>query len=110
MFLDNNFYTHISFSLPRGLLDNQGRLHQNGEMRLTTGTDELYLQRDSRSLENPAYGTLVMLSRVILRLGDLSPLAPEELEGLFLIDWQYLQDFYNSINPPEAALSTTGEL
>jgi hypothetical protein len=50
-----------------------------------------------------------MLSRVILQLGDKSPLTPEDLEGLFLLDWQYLQDFYDLINPSEAALSATGE-
>lgn len=78
-------------------------------MRLATGKDQLYLLQDPRSLENPAYGTLLMLSRVVLRLGDLSPLAAEDLEGLFLLDWQYLQDLYNLINPPEAALSAMGE-
>ncbi len=78
-------------------------------MRLATGKDLLYLLQDPRSLDNQGYGTLLMLSRVILRLGDLSSLAPEDLEGLFLLDWQYLQDFYNLINPPEAALSATGE-
>jgi hypothetical protein len=78
-------------------------------MRLATGHDQLYLLQDPRSLDNPAYGTLLMLSRVILQLGDKSPLTPEDLEGLFLLDWQYLQDFYDLINPSEAALSATGE-
>lgn len=110
MFPDHNSYTTFSFSLPLGLLDNQGTLHQDGEMRLATGKDEFYLQRDPRSLENPAYGTLIMLSRAIACLGNLSPVAPEDLEGLFLIDWQFLRNVYNAINPPEAALSAVGEL
>lgn len=109
MFLERNSYTTFSFSLPLGLLDSEGTLHQDGEMRLATGKDELYVQRDPRSLDNPAYGTLVMLSRVILRLGDLSSFAPEDLEGLFLNDWQYLLNVYNLINPPEGTLSTMGE-
>jgi hypothetical protein len=78
-------------------------------MRLATGKDELY-QTDPRSLENPAYGTLILLSRVIVQLGELSPVTPEDLEALFLTDWQYLQEVYNAINPPESTISTTGEL
>lgn len=110
MFSDRNSDTTFSFSLPLGLLDNQGMLHRDGEMRLATGQDELYLQQHSRNLDNPAYGTLIMLSRAIVRLGNLDPVAPEDLERLFLVDWQYLQEIYNSINPAEAALSATGEL
>ncbi len=99
----------FNFSLPIGLLDNQGKRHQAGVMRLTTGKDELSLKQDSRYLENPTYGSLVILSRVIVQLGEFSSLLAEDLEQLFLIDWQYLQEFYNSINPPEAAISTEGE-
>lgn len=77
-------------------------------MRLTTGKDELDLQED-RILDNPAYGVLVMLSRVILRLGSISSLTPELLEGLFLPDLNYLQEYYNLINPPEGAISLLGE-
>lgn len=109
MFPDNDSYTIFSFSLPLGLLDSEGTLHQDGEMRLATGKDELYLQGDPRSLDNPAYGCLVILSRAIVRLGDFAGVTPEDLEGLFLRDWEYLQDFYNLINPPEAALSAEGE-
>lgn len=109
MFQDHNLYAIFHFSLPIGLLDSQGKCHQEGEMRLARGKDELFLQLDPRSLENPAYGTLIVLSRAIVRLGNLSALTPEDLEGLFLIDWQHLQDFYNSINPPEATISAMGE-
>ncbi|VXD24512.1 hypothetical protein [Planktothrix paucivesiculata] len=107
--MENQSPITFSFSLPVGLLDTQDRRHRDGEMRLATGQDELY-QTDPRSLENQAYGTLILLSRVILQLGELSPVTPEDLEGLFLTDWQYLQEVYNAINPPESAISTTGEL
>ncbi|WRH68003.1 MAG: phage tail assembly protein [Planktothrix sp. GU0601_MAG3] len=107
--MENNSPITFSFSLPVGLLDNQDQRHQDGEMRLATGKDELY-QTDARSWENPAYGTLILLSRVIVQLGELSPVTPEDLEGLFLKDWEYLQEIYNAINPPESAISTTGEL
>jgi hypothetical protein len=100
----------FSFSLPVGLPDNQDRRHRDGKMRLATGKDELYQATDPRIWENQAYGTLILLSRVIVQLGELSPVTPEDLEGLFLTDWQYLQEVYNAINPPESAISTTGEL
>ena len=109
MFQENHPQTTFSFFLPVGLLDSQGRRHQEGMMRLATGKDEFYLQQELRSLENPAYGTLIMLSRVIVQLGEFSILTAENLEGLFLIDWQYLQDVYNAINPPEASISAEGE-
>lgn len=96
--MENQSPITFSFSLPVGLLDNQDRRHRDGEMRLATGKDELY-QSDPRSLENPAYGTLILLSRVIVQLGELSPVTPEDLEALFLTDWQYLQEVYNAINP-----------
>lgn len=108
--MENQSPITFSFSLPVGLLDSQDRRHHDGEMRLATGQDEFYLHADSRSLENPAYGTLILLSQVIVQLGELSPVTPEDLEELFLCDWQYLQEVYNTINPPESAIFTTGEL
>lgn len=108
MFQENHPQTTFSFSLPVGLVDSQGKRHQEGVMRLATGKDEFY-QQDPRSLENPAYGILILFSRVIVRLGELSFLMAEDLEGLFLNDWQYLQQVYNAINPPEAAISVEGE-
>lgn len=103
-------YKTFSFSLPVGLIDAQGMLHRDGIMRLATGNDELCLQLDSRVSDNPAYGVLLMLSQVILHLGSFSPLTPELLESLFLPDLNYLQEYYNQINPPEGALSLLGEL
>jgi|JFJP01.1.fsa_nt_gi hypothetical protein len=108
--MENHSPIAFSFSLPVGLLDTQDRRHRDGKMRLATGQDELYQATDPRSWENPAYGTLILLSRVIVQLGELSPVTPEDLEGLFLTDWQYLQEIYNAINPPESAIFTTGEL
>lgn len=110
MFQDNQSLITFSFSLPIGLFDRQGKRHQKGTIRLATGKDELYLHLDPRKLENPSYGTLILLSRVIVQLGELFPPTPKDLEGLFLIDWQYLQEIYNQINPPEASISQEGEL
>lgn len=90
--------TEFSFILPQGLIDSQQRSHRNGLMRLATAKDEIVVQQERKVRENPAYDTLVMLSRVISRLGSLNSVSPEQLEELVLRDISYLREFYNRIN------------
>lgn len=90
--------TEFTFSLPRGLIDAQNRVHRHGVMRLATAKDELYVQKQSGVRENSAYGVLVMLSQVINRLGSLNAVTPDLLEGLVLQDIAYLREFFNRIN------------
>jgi hypothetical protein len=95
---ENPIRTEFNFILPRGLVDPQGGIHRQGAMRLATAKDEIYVQKDSRVQRDSAYGILVMLSRVIIRLGSLSSVTPELLEELFTRDLAYLREFYNRIN------------
>lgn len=88
----------FSFTLPKGLIDEQGEVHRQGIMRLATAKDEIRVQADQRVQNNPGFWTLVMLSRVIVRLGDLSEVTPEHLENLFTLDIAYLREFYNRLN------------
>lgn len=90
--------TEFSFILPQGLIDTQQRSHRSGVMRLATAKDEIWVQQERKVRDNPAYGSLVMLSRVISRLGSLNCVSPEQLEGLVLRDISYLREFYNRIN------------
>ncbi|MBD2576487.1 phage tail assembly protein [Oscillatoria sp. FACHB-1406] len=90
--------TEFNFTLPKGLVDADGHLHRHGTMRLTTAKDELFVQRDYRAREIPGYGFLLLLSRTISRLGNLTALPPELLEELFTLDIAYLREFYNRIN------------
>ncbi|MBE9216066.1 phage tail assembly protein [Plectonema cf. radiosum LEGE 06105] len=90
--------TEFSFILPQGLIDKQQRSHRHGVMRLATARDEILVQQEPKVRENPAYDTLVMLSRVISRLGSLNSVSSEQLEGLVLRDISYLREFYNRIN------------
>lgn len=90
--------TEFDFTLPKGLLDAQGQVHRQGVMRLATAKDEIQVQSDRRVQSNPAYGALVMLSRVIVQLGTLSEVTPEQLEDLFTIDAAYLREFFDRIN------------
>jgi len=94
----DTLYTEFDFTLPRGLIDSQNRVHRQGVMRLATAKDEILVQQERKVQENPAYSFLVMLSRVITRLGSLNSVSPDLLEGLLLHDIAYLREFYNRIN------------
>lgn len=103
----NSLVTQFKFILPRGLVDEAGAVHQEGMMRLATAKDELMVDKDPRSQESSTYRALLMFSRVIVRLGNLSEVMPVQLEGLFTKDLTYLREFYNRINQQGNALIGT---
>jgi len=90
--------TEYDFVLPKGYIDKEGTLHRTGVMRLATAGDEILPMKDPRVKQNPAYLAVIVLSRVITRLGDLEMLTPKVIEELFSADVAYLQDFYQRIN------------
>lgn len=90
--------TQFSFTLPRGLVDRAGNLHQQGVMRLATARDELIAHKHPQVQSSPDYLMLVLLSQVITQLGTLETVAPADLEQLFTRDLAYLREFYNRIN------------
>ncbi|WP_298439035.1 phage tail assembly protein [Geobacter sp.] len=92
------FRTEFEFVLPRGYVDAAGEVHREGMMRLATAADEILPLRDPRVQANPAYLVVILLSRVIIRLGGLEAVNPKVIEGLFSSDLAYLQEFYNRIN------------
>jgi hypothetical protein len=92
--------TEFEFSLPLGFIDAEGELHRDGLMRLATAADEILPLRDPRVRSNEAYLTIIVLSRVITRLGSLERVTPGVIERLFAADLAYLQDVYNRINRP----------
>lgn len=90
--------TEFEFTLPRGYVDESGNLHQTGSMRLATAADEIFPLRDPRVTANQAYLVVVLLARVITRLGTLRDVNTGVMERLFSADLAYLQDFYRRIN------------
>jgi hypothetical protein len=92
------FATEHNFTLPMGYLDGDGTLHREGVMRLATAADELEPLKDARVQRNPAYLTVILLSRVVTRLGTLEMVTPKTIEGLFAADLAHLQDLYNELN------------
>lgn len=90
--------TEFEFTLPLGYVDPQGNLHKHGVMRLATAMDEIAPLRDMRVQGNSAYLTIILLSRVIVKLGSMNSVNTGVIEKLFAADLAYLQEFYNNIN------------
>jgi hypothetical protein len=90
--------TEFPFTLPRGYVDADGNVHRQGTMRLATAMDEVAPMKDPRVQSNPGYLVIILLSRVITRLGDVTHINPKVIEGLFSADLGFLQDFYRRIN------------
>lgn len=98
MHSENILQTEFNFILPKGLVDAEENVHRQGVMRLATAKDEIIIQKNRDAQESSGYKVLVMLSRVITRLGNLTEITPDLLENLFSRDLAYLREFYNRIN------------
>ena len=93
------FQTEFRFRLPKGLVDpDSWQLHRDGVMRLATARDEIVPLQDYRVQANRAYLVIVLLSRVITRIGDMTDISVSIIENLFSTDLAYLQEFYRKIN------------
>lgn len=92
------FQTEFEFTLPCGYQDAEGGLHRDGVMRRATAADEILPLKDPRVQNNPAYLVIILLSRVVTRLGTLKAINPNVMENLFATDLAYLQNLYNEIN------------
>ena len=90
--------TEFPFVLPRGYVDASGTVHRTGVMRLATARDELVPLRDDRVRENPAYLSVVLLARVITRIGTIEDVHAGMVEDMFASDLAFLQDLYKRIN------------
>lgn len=90
--------TEFEFTLPRGYVDGEGNVHKQGTMRLATAMDEITPLRDLRVKSNQAYLAVILLAKVITRLGSLKDINTGIIENLFSADFAYLQDFYRQIN------------
>src|SRR5438034_9103849 len=83
--------TEYEFTLPCGLVDEAGTLHRNGVMRLATALDEVAAMQDPRVRANSAYLSILLLSRVVSRIGAVAPVGPEGVGRLFSADFLYAQ-------------------
>lgn len=92
------FKTEYKFTLPRGYVDADGKVHKEGTMRLATARDEILPLQDYRVQANRAYLVIILLSRVVTRIGDVTHVTVDVIENLFSTDLAFLQEFYRKIN------------
>ena len=90
--------TEIAFTLPRGYIDPRGVLHREGRMRLATARDEIEPLREVEVRQNQAYLSVLLLTRTITSIGDITDITPELVEGLFAADFDHLQRLYERLN------------
>ena len=96
--------TEFAFQLPRGYADAAGEVHRDGVMRLATARDEIEPLREVEVRQNPAYLTVALLARTVTRIGTVTAITPELIEGLFAADFDHLQRLYERINTDEEAV------
>jgi hypothetical protein len=99
--------TEYEFLLPRGYVDADGTVHREGVMRLANAKDEIIPLNDLRVQRNRAYLIIVLLSRVVTRLGTLPEVNTGIVENLFAGDLRFLEEMYNRINEDEAVVKVT---
>jgi hypothetical protein len=98
--------SEFAFTLPRGLVDVEGTVHREGTMRLATARDEIEPLRDPEVRQNEAYLTVLLLSRVVTRIGDVREVSPEVIEGLYAADFDHLQRLYERLNTDGEAVGS----
>ncbi|MDR1550014.1 MAG: phage tail assembly protein [Hungatella sp.] len=101
------FETEFSFALPRGFVDREGTIHRDGIMRLANAGDEILPLRDPKVQQNPGYLTVILLARVITKLGTLPAVDTNVIEKLYTMDLAYLQDLYQRVNTMEMPVYKT---
>src|SRR3954464_3176796 len=90
--------TEIAFKLPRGFVDQTGTVHREGTMRLATARDEIEPLRELEVRQNQAYLSVLLLARTVTRIGGITDITPELIEGLFAADFDHLQRLYERVN------------
>ena len=96
--------TEFEFRLPRGYVDAEGQVHRSGYMRLATALDEIEAIHHPQVQANDAYLPVLLLSRVIIQLGELPAVTPPIIAGLFTSDLIYLEDLYLRLNSASSVL------
>ncbi len=91
-------HTEVAFTLPRGYIDPTGDVHREGTMRLATARDEIEPLRQAEVRQNQAYLSVLLLARTVTRIGAVTEITPELVEGLYAGDFDHLQRLYERIN------------
>ena len=95
--------TEYRFTLPTGYVAVDGTIHKQGWMREESMGDTVITQKHPAVRDNPAYLSVMLLARVVTKLGTVEYIDTKVIEGLFASDFAYLMEFYKRINTPAAA-------
>ena len=98
--------TEFEFALPKGYVDGEGTVHRQGLMRLATARDEIEPLREPSVRQNEAYLAVLLLARVITRIGTITDVTPDLIEGLYAADFDHLQRLYERINADGEAVGS----
>jgi hypothetical protein len=90
--------TEYPFVLPRGYVDEDGRVHREGTLRLATAKDELNAQAEPLVRQQPTYLSIYLIMRTVTQLGALPVIDRFVIEHLFASDLAFLQDLYRRVN------------
>lgn len=93
--------TEYEFTLPRGYVNQEGTVCRKGIMRLATARDELEAMRDTKVKLDPDYLSVILLSKVVVKLEGVEEVSGEVIEKLFTADFAFLQSMYETINNVE---------
>ncbi len=100
----------VEFTLPIGYQDANGSLHRHGKMRLARAIDEIEPLENAQIQKNPAFFNIILIARVLINLGQVSPVSIEVVEKLFAADFVFLQDLYLEINTGQKKLYNQNEI
>jgi hypothetical protein len=73
-------------------------------MRLATARDELEPLREPSVRKNEAYLSVLLLARVVTRIGTLTDIDPGLIEDLYVADFDHLQRLYERLNADGEAI------
>ncbi len=88
----------INFTLPVGYIDNNGNIHRNGIMRQATALDEIEIHSHEKMYSCDRYHDVLLLSRVVEKLGEIKKIDDDLVLNLFEVDFRYLQTIYQQLN------------
>ncbi len=88
----------IEFVLPIGFEDGEGIIHRAGKMKMATALDEIDVHNDERVLSSPRYHDVLLLSKIIVNIGEINNISVDEVLSLYEVDFRYLQTLYKEVN------------
>jgi hypothetical protein len=96
--------TEFDFTLPKGFIDQNGQIHQQGRMRLARAIDEMEAIEHPGVKAKHSYLPVLLLARVVVQLGTLEKVTPKVIANLFAVDMVYLQDLYLRVNGTDSVM------